>query len=162
MKIRNFLVVGAVLAFGELAAMAVTPVPGTTIPAMSGHGWPNASDPCFTTSFAQVSNNCADGTQHLLVIPAAVPNTNMIYTASAQVAGGSLPAGSNCQAIGIDGNNKGFWFTNQVASTNWQQAQNLNLGQVGVPQNGTLHFECEIGGAESEGIGGRVINVQFK
>ena len=162
MKIRTLVVTGAVLVFGELVAMAVTPVPGTTIPAMSGHGWPTANDPCFTTSFAQVENTCVNGAQHLLVIPAAVPSTNIIYTASAQVAGGSSTSGSTCQAMGIGPDNKSFWFSSLVTSTAWETVQPLNLGQVGVPTNGTLHFECEIGTADWYGIGGRVINVSFK
>lgn len=162
MKIRNLVVTGAVLTFGELVAMAVTPVPGTTIPAMSGHSWPSANDSCFSTSFAQVENTCVNGPQHLLVIPAAVPSTNVIYTASARVAGGSSTAGSTCQAMGIDQDNKSFWFSSLVTSTSWDTVQTLNLGQVGVPTGGTLHFECEIGGADWYGIGGRVINVSFK
>jgi hypothetical protein len=155
MKSHNLLIPALVLALGELPAVA------TTVPAMTGHGWPNASDPCFTTSFAQVSNTCTDGTQHLLVIPVNVPATNVAYTATVRLAGGSSQTGSSCQAMGIAGDNSAFSFSALKTSTSWQTVQTLNLGLVGVGAGGTLHFECHVGGADWYGIAGRIVNVEF-
>ncbi len=154
MKIRTLLVAAAVFALGELVAVA------TTVPAMAGHGWPNASDPCFSSSFAQMTNNCSDGQQHLLVIPVNVPASGN-YQATARVAGGSSATGSNCQAFSIDGNNTAFSFSALKTSTSWTTVQTLSLGTIGVGTGCTLHFECQVGGADWYGIGGRVVNVEI-
>jgi hypothetical protein len=132
--------------------------------AMAGHGWPNTVEPCFFSSFAQVTNTCASGGSRLLVVPVQVPGSNN-YQAYARAAGSYAYNRTTCQAIGIGPTNTS-WSFSYLRSTNvGTTPETLSLGVIGVPPGGTAHFECQLGEFVSDfnggGAGGRVINVEL-
>jgi hypothetical protein len=159
MKISGFLVVAmiGVSALGDGAY-------AHTQSAMAGHGWPNAIDPCFFSSFAQVANTCTSGPR-LLIVPIQVP-VSANYQAFARAAGSYAYNRTTCQAMAIGPNNEG-WSFSALRSTNvGTTPETLTLGPIGVPPQGTAHFECQLGEYVADfnggGSGGRVINVELR
>jgi len=159
MKTTGFLVAAAIIGMGSLGGGAAA----QTQSAMAGHGWPNAFDTCFGSSFAMVMNNCADS-DHLLIVPIQVP-ASANYQASARASGSVAYTKTSCQAIAIGPNNNGFSFSLLGTTNVGLTPQTLTLGVIGVPVHGTAHFECTLGAWVSDlsggGSGGRLINVEL-
>jgi hypothetical protein len=159
MKISGFLVVAmiGVSAFGDGAD-------AHTQSAMAGHGWPTFIDPCFSSSFAQVANTCSSGGSRLLIVPMQVP-TSANYQASARAAGAGAYEVTTCQAMAIGPNNNGFSFSALRSSNVSTTPVTITLGPIGVPPQGTAHFECRLGQWVADfnggGSGGRLINVEL-
>jgi hypothetical protein len=145
--------------FPVLAAVAIGGMPATSFAGaaqagMSGHGWPNHFDTCFTSSWAAMTNRCSGtvGSSHLLIIPTIVdpPNT---FTVWANATGNGSNGMTDCQAIGATITNGGT-FSQIVSSNTSTTPQQLSLGTVVVFGHGTMHYECHV----AQG-GGTVINV---
>ncbi len=159
MKISGFLMVAMV----GVSALGVG-AEAQTQSAMAGHGWPNAADPCFFSSFAQVANTCADR-PHLLIVPIQVPQAGN-YQAFARAAGSGAYATTTCQAMGIGPNNTGWSFSYRRSTSPSTTPQTIPLDVIGVPPQGTAHFECQIGEWISDlnggGTGSRLISVELR
>jgi len=160
MKIKGFLAT-AVIGIGALGVAAQA----HTQSAMAGHGWPTTNDPCFFSSFAQVSNTCSQPGGRLLVVPMQVPGSAN-YQAFARAAGSGAYAKTSCQAMAIAANNAGFSFSFLRSSDVSTTPVNITLGVIGVPPQGTAHIECRISEFVPDvsgvgGSGGRLINVEL-
>lgn len=133
--------------------------------AMAGHGWPNPIDTCFQSSFAQVSNRCGSGGSRLLIVPIEVPVSNN-YQTFARAAGSGAYFQTTCQAIAIGPNNNGFAFSAVRGTGPSTTPTTLTMGVIGVPVQGTLHFECFLGQWIDDFNGGasasRLINVEIR
>jgi hypothetical protein len=131
-------------------------------PAMAGHGWPNHADGCFGSSWALMRNNCGpeQGLQRGLVIPMQIHAVGWYYTVIARAAGNGFNAGTQCQAIQVQGANNPtqilYNFTSLVSTNTTSNLHNLALGSMWVQYTSTVHFECNV--AHS---GGRVQNVEM-
>ena len=159
MKISKFVMV-AMIGVSALGAGAQA----ETQSAMAGHGWPNPIDACFSTSFAQVSNRCASGSR-LLIVPIQVP-VSANYQAFARAAGSGAYYGTTCQAMSIGPSNSSFSFSALRSTGPSTVPQTLTLGVIGVPPQGTVHFECQLGQWIDDFNGGasasRLINVELR
>ncbi|HEY0254083.1 MAG TPA: hypothetical protein VGC41_21290 [Kofleriaceae bacterium] len=159
MKNLGYLLATALVGTGAFVGAAHA----QTQSAMAGHAWPNPVDSCFNSSFAMVTNNCETPTTRLWIIPIQVPTAGN-YTASARVAGAPAYTQATCQAMAINSSNSGWSFGN-VRGSSGSAVQNIPLGNINVPAQGTAHFECQVGGWVSDlnggGRGARVINVEL-
>jgi len=158
MKFSRFLMV-AMVGVSALGAGAQA----ETQSAMAGHGWPNPIDACFTTSFAQVSNRCSTGSRLLIVPIQVISNT---YQAFARAAGSGAYYETRCQAMAIGPSNTGWSFSSLRGTGPSTTPQTLTLGFIGVPAQGTAHFECQLGQWIDDFNGGasasRLINVELR
>lgn len=160
MKIRGFLVAAAIIGAGSLGVGAEA----HTQSAMAGHGWPTYVDPCFFSSFAQVSNICENSGSRLLVVPVQVP-TSANYQARVRASGAAAYNRTTCQAMAIGPNNNGFSFSFLRSTNVGTTPETVTLGVIGVPPQGTAHIECQLGAWVADfnggGAGGRLINVEL-
>ena len=150
----------AMLGTGALA----TGAQAHTQSAMAGHGWPNHFDTCFGTSFAMVVNNCSTGGPRLFIVPIQVPGSAN-YQASVRASGAPAYNKTSCQAMAIGPSNEGWSFSALRTTNVGLTPQTLSLGPIGVPPQGTAHFECRLGEWISDlnggGSGGRLISVEL-
>ena len=158
MKIRFLLALACSMALAGAARDARSEIQ----PAMAGHGWPNHADGCFGSSWAMMVNGCGPehGTHRLLVIPVQTHAVGWYYTVIARAAGNGFSAGTQCQAIQVQGANNPtqilYNFTALVSTNTSSNLHTLQLGSMWVQYTSTVHFECSV--AHS---GGRVQNVEM-
>jgi hypothetical protein len=100
----------------------------------------------------------------LLIVPIQVPGSAN-YQAFARAAGSGAYYATSCQAMAIAPNNTGWSFSYKRSSNVSTTPVSITLGVIGVPPQGTAHFECWVSeyvhNLNGGGTGGRVINVEL-
>jgi hypothetical protein len=147
--------INAVLGPIALALVAsASPIEAGVQPATAGHQWPSP-DGCLTNpAWDMMINSCNDGVTRLLVIPVQVDNTSVKHVFASMGGTTSSNHGTTCQAMAISFNNSAFSFS--AKKTNFAYVLTMDLGFVGIPTHGALHFECNLT-ADS-----RLMNVEFQ
>ena len=139
-------------------AWIATPTPSyaNVQPAMAGHQWPT-TDGCLTfPAWDAVANTCNDGVTRLLIVPIPVDVSSNKHVFATMGGLNSSSPPTSCQAMAISPNNTGFSFSNKV--TDFSLIFTFDLGIVGVPAHGALHFECNL----SPNNTSRIINVEYQ
>jgi hypothetical protein len=101
-----------------------------------------------------IVNGCNDGVTRLWIIPTQVDFSANKHVYASMGGATSSNRGTTCQAMAIAADNSGFSFS--VKKTNFSYVTTMDLGLVGVPAHGALHFECNLT-ADS-----RLMNVEFQ